>query len=111
MSNPRSQITVTQKGIGEILKQFQLKVPPNQRDYSWTDLEVTTLFQDLAKTIADNEPEYFLGTISTIPDSSGLLEVIDGQQRLATITILLSRIRRYLLDKDAVIAEDVKSFL
>ena len=36
MSNPRSQITVTQKGIGEILKQFQLKVPPNQRDYSWT---------------------------------------------------------------------------
>ena len=111
MSNPRSQITVTQKGIGEILKQFQLKVPPNQRDYSWTELEVTTLFQDLAKAIADNEPEYFLGTISTIPDSSGILEVIDGQQRLATITILLSQIRRYLLDKDAVIAEDVKSFL
>jgi len=112
MSNPRSQIIVTQKGIGEILKQFQLKVPLNQRDYSWRgDIEVTTLFQDLAKAIADNEVEYFLGTISAIPDSTGLLEVIDGQQRLATITILLSQIRRYLVDKDAVIAEDVKNFL
>lgn len=111
MGNPRSQITVTQKGIGEILKQFQLKVPLNQRDYSWGDLEVTTLFQDLAKAIADNEVEYFLGTISTIPDSSGILEVIDGQQRLATITILLAQIRRYLADKDSVIADDVKNFL
>lgn len=79
MSTPRSQITVTQEGIGEILKQFQLRVPPNQREYSLGNLEVTTLFQDLAKAIAGNEGEYFSGTISTIPDSSGLLEVMDGQ--------------------------------
>jgi hypothetical protein len=39
------------------------------------------------------------------------LEVIDGQQRLATITILLCQIRRYLAAKDAIIAEDIKSFL
>ncbi len=110
MSNHKSQIIVTQKGIGEILKQFQLKVPPNQRDYSWTDLEVTTLFQDLAKAIADNEIEYFLGTISTIPDL-GFLEVVDGQQRLATITILLAEIGRYLADKDPVISGDLKNFL
>jgi len=41
----------------------------------------------------------------------GRLEVIDGQQRLATITILLCQIRRYLTGKDDIIAEDVKSFL
>lgn len=112
MSNPKSQIRVDQRGIGEILKQFKLKVPPHQRDYSWrTDTHVTTLFQDLAKAIADDEPEYFLGTIVTIPDTSGRLEVIDGQQRLATITILLCEIRRYLLDKDQLIADDIKSFL
>lgn len=111
MSKPRSLFTVTQPGIGEILKQFRLKVPPNQRDYSWTDKQVTTLFQDFAKAIADNEPEYFLGTIVTIPESSGILEVIDGQQRLATVTILLYQIRRYLAGKDDVIADDVKQFL
>jgi len=39
------------------------------------------------------------------------LEVIDGQQRLATITILLCQIRRYLREKDDIIAEDIKTFL
>lgn len=111
MSGPKLHITVTQIGIGEILKQFRLKVPPNQRAYSWTDLEVKTLFQDLAKAIADNDLEYFLGTIVTIPDASGLLEVIDGQQRLATVTILLAEIRRFLTGRDTIIAEDIKNFL
>jgi hypothetical protein len=65
----------------------------------------------LAKAISDNEPGYFLGTIVTIPGPSGRLEVIDGQQRLATITILLCQIRHYLRGKDTIIAEDIKSFL
>lgn len=70
-----------------------------------------TLFQDLAKAIADNEPEYFLGTIVTISGPGGTHEVIDGQQRLATITILLCCIRRHLLEKEKVIADDIKDFL
>ncbi len=102
---------VDQVGIGKILKDFTLTVPSHQRDYSWTDLEVRTLLQDLAKAISDDEPGYFLGTIVTIPGASGRLEVIDGQQRLATITVLLCQIRRYLAGKDAIIAEDIKSFL
>jgi hypothetical protein len=112
MSNLKLPIKVDQLGIGQILKQFKLRVPPHQRDYSWTsDRHVVTLFQDLAKAIANNDQSYFLGTIVTIPDSSGRLELIDGQQRLATITILLHEMRRYLLDKDPLIAEDIKSFL
>ena len=112
MSNLKLPIKVDQLGIGQILKQFKLRVPPHQRDYSWTsDRHVVTLFQDLAKAIANNDQSYFLGTIVTIPDSSGRLEFIDGQQRLATITILLHEMRRYLLDKDPLIAEDIKSFL
>ena len=42
------------------------------------------LFRDFAKAIADDEPGCFLGTIVTIPRSDGALEVVDGQQRLAT---------------------------
>ena len=107
----RPEIKITQTGIGGILKSFTLKVPSHQREYSWTKKEVNKLFQDLTKAISDNDPEYFLGTVVTIPDSGGVLEVIDGQQRLATVTILLSQIRYYLADKDEFISRSVEPFL
>lgn len=111
MKSNKPPIKFEQIGIGGILRHYNLKVPSHQRDYSWTDKEVTNLFQDLAKAIADNEQEYFLGTIVTIPDANGILEVIDGQQRLATATILLSQIRAYLTGKDDVIVQDLNNFL
>jgi hypothetical protein len=112
MSKIKPIIDLKQIGIGSILKSHYLKVPPNQREYSWTsDKEVDQLFKDLAKAIADDESEYFLGSIVTIPGPSGILEVIDGQQRLATITMLLCNIRRYLKGKDDIIADDIDNFL
>jgi len=63
---------------------------------------------DLTRAIADEESEeYFLGTIVTIPRSPDVLEVVDGQQRLATTAILLAEIRNYLNDKDPMIAERI----
>ena len=84
-----------QAGIGSLLSQNLLRVPPNQREYAWTDLEVEQLFTDIARAIGE-DADYFLGTIVTIPRPSGLLEVVDGQQRLATTAILLSAIRLYM---------------
>lgn len=107
MTEIKGQIGFQQIGLGGILKQYRLKVPPNQREYSWTEKEVTTLLQDLNKAIADQEKEYFLGTIVTIPLSPDLLEIVDGQQRLATTAILLSEIRNYLQDKEPIIAESI----
>ena len=89
------------------MKQYRLVVPPNQREYSWTDREVVTLFHDFSKAIADGDSSYFLGTIVTIPRSLEILEVIDGQQRLATTAILLSEIRNYLQPKETLIAESI----
>ena len=81
----KSQIAFEQCGLGSVLKHNQLVVPANQREYSWTDRQVGfQLFQDFAKAISDDEPGYFLGTIVTIPRATGNLEVVDGQQRLAT---------------------------
>jgi uncharacterized protein with ParB-like and HNH nuclease domain len=76
-------------------------------EYSWTDRQVVQLFQDFAKAIGDDETGYFLGTIVTIPRSSGHLEVVDGQQRLATTAILLSAIRDYLRGKEDVLVESI----
>ncbi|MDE2902430.1 MAG: DUF262 domain-containing HNH endonuclease family protein [Chloroflexota bacterium] len=94
---PRTEglIGFEQVGIGSLLRQNLLRVPPNQREYAWTEREVGQLFTDIARAVGENT-DYFLGTIVTIPRPNGLLEVVDGQQRLATTAILLSAIRRYM---------------
>jgi Protein of unknown function DUF262/Protein of unknown function (DUF1524) len=104
------EIGFAQLGLASILKQNQLVVPPNQREYSWTVKEVRTLFQDFAKAISEGDGTYFLGTIVTIPRLGGsALEVVDGQQRLATTAIILSAIRDYLRSRDTMIAESIDS--
>ena len=102
MPATESLIGFEQAGIGSLLSQNLLRVPPNQREYAWTDLEVEQLFTDIARAIGE-DADYFLGTIVTIPRPTGTLEVVDGQQRLATTAILLAAIRLYMKE----IGEDV----
>jgi hypothetical protein len=107
MSDNVTEIGFQQLGIGRVLKHNQMTVPPNQREYAWEDKEVRTLFQDFARAIGEGEHSYFLGTIVTIPRNGSLLEVIDGQQRLATTTIFLSAIRDYLRRSEPVLSESI----
>src|SRR5215475_12700686 len=89
------QNTFEQAGLASVLKQNKLAVPSNQRDYAWTDRQVEQLFQDLAKAMNDGA-DYFLGAIVTIPREDNVLEVVDGQQRLATTAVLLAAMRDHL---------------
>lgn len=100
-----------QTGVGSILKTYRLKVSPRQRDYRWREHHVKTLLEDLTKAMGSDDQEYFLGTVVTIPDASGVLDIIDGQQRLATLSIVLSRIRAFLLQSESGIAKSLESFL
>ena len=100
-----------QLGLASILKQHKLEVPPNQRDYSWTEKEVTTLLRDFARSIGDDDATYFVGTIVTIRKGADVLEVVDGQQRLATTAILLAEIRNYLAATEPMIADAIGDFL
>lgn len=84
-------------GIAKIFADFTLSIPPHQRDYAWTEDEVTQLYADLEAAYR-NTSEYFLGTIVAIEDkATGALSVVDGQQRLTTTYLLLAAIRDYLL--------------
>lgn len=96
-----------QLGLASILGQNRLIVPPNQRDYSWTNREVSRLLKDFSRAIADRDEKYFLGTIVTIPEEKGTLEVVDGQQRLATTAIMLAEIRNYLSNRESIISESI----
>jgi hypothetical protein len=71
---------------------FDYAIPPYQRPYAWTVDEASELFDDLYDFYR-NEPDdtYFLGSIVLIKEEGKpLSEVIDGQQRLTTLTILLA---------------------
>jgi hypothetical protein len=109
MADTESEIGFAQLGLGSILKQHQLAVPPNQREYAWELKYVRTLFQDFAREIDGEDRMYFLGTIVTIPRTNGVLEIVGGQQRLTTTTILLSAIRDYLLPLERELAESIDS--
>lgn len=93
MADTQAQIGFEQLGLGAVLKRYRLLVPPNQRDYAWTEKEVSKLLQDLSLAIAEDESQHFFGTIVTIPRGNGVLEVVDGQQRLATTALLLSAMK------------------
>lgn len=93
------RLEIGRQGIAKLIKDGNLCVPPNQREYAWKDEHVTDLYQDIAKAIGDDEPDYFLGSV-VVARSNGSLEVFDGQQRIATTVILLAAIRDYYLDNN-----------
>jgi hypothetical protein len=85
-------------GIADLLRARQLRVPLHQRSYTWVSEQVDDYWSDLLKALKTGQAEYFLGsTVMTSPTDSPRHTIIDGQQRLATTTILISAIRNTLL--------------
>lgn len=85
---------------------FIFEIPPYQRPYSWTTDEAGELLDDLLDVLDGGDPKeadpYFLGSIVLAkerddPDA----EVIDGQQRLTTLTLLLSTLTEVLPENPA----------
>jgi hypothetical protein len=100
--------------IGEMLAftSVRLEVPPWQRSYSWRTQEVSAFLDDLVRFSsrypADNVDgkEYFLGSVVMV-DRTTVLEVLDGQQRLATATLMISALRDIAADYDTDAARDI----
>lgn len=67
-------------------------IPAYQREYSWQNIQLEDLWDDLEEVLSDDSEEHFFGQIVTNTSENGY-EVIDGQQRLITSTLLLAAIR------------------
>lgn len=83
--------------------EFNYNIPSYQRPYAWTIQETGILFDDLYDFYKneDKEENYFLGSIVLIKqDDDPKSDVIDGQQRLTTLTILFAIIAHNLSDSD-----------
>jgi len=65
------------------------QIPRYQRPYSWGDEQLEKLWEDLTEA-SEKDPNYFLGSVITAKpeESSTYLDIVDGQQRLTTLTIL-----------------------
>jgi len=87
---------------------FNFSIPLYQRPYSWTTEQAGELLEDLISfidsdtiTSVDDLSPYFLGSIVLIKDESQPdAEVVDGQQRLTTLTILLSSLRQTIRTRE-----------
>jgi hypothetical protein len=71
---------------------FDYSIPSYQRPYAWTEVQAGELFSDLVDFFTkEKDDTYFLGSIVLIKEEGKPpAEVIDGQQRLTTLTILLA---------------------
>ena len=76
--------------IGELLTNDKYFIPIYQRNYSWGDEEVNYLIQDLWNAYLNNENKnYYIGSLVVNKKENGDFEVIDGQQRLTTLTLIM----------------------
>ena len=100
--------SVNKYHIYEILSadgNFYYTIPKYQREYTWSYREWEALYDD----ISENNDEYFIGSIICIPLGDAInpyLEVIDGQQRLTTISLFLTAIYTRLKEHREDLSED-----
>jgi len=77
--------------FGDLISNGKIyRVPPFQRDYSWTEENWEDLWQDIITLHTNPDTSHYMGAI--VLQSSGTSEkeftIIDGQQRLATLSII-----------------------
>lgn len=78
-------------------------IPEYQRGYKWTEQQVEQLLKDTHEfeTGGDNDLFYCLQNI-TLVEKDGNFNVVDGQQRLTTLTLLLSYFNEFTLVKNKI---------
>ena len=88
------------KEIGDLFNQNErLRIPSYQRRYSWEDEHFDDLWNDLNSI--DPEGSHFFGTIvfmsgTHVAQGTNEIDIVDGQQRITTVSILLCAIRDHL---------------
>jgi uncharacterized protein with ParB-like and HNH nuclease domain/predicted transport protein len=105
------------KFLDFLKKSPQFVIPIYQRAYSWTDKECQQLWDDILRAGSrENVSAHFIGSIvyvekglSTLTSQEPML-VIDGQQRLTTVTLILAGLARVLENLDGGELEPLDGF-
>ena len=97
-------------GQGKLLTHFlknadKLVIPVYQRNYDWKEEQCRKLYSDLIKTIREKRRWHFFGGIVSVSDPMGSSSdylVIDGQQRITTVSLLLLAMANLIRDGKVV---------
>ena len=87
--------------------QYQYIIPVYQRKYSWlADVQCARLWKDIVNMVKQNKQHHFVGSIVSIAEKNSLMGIqkrliIDGQQRMTTLSILMIALRDYLIEQGA----------
>lgn len=79
-------IQFTSKKVGELLKEGKLRIPSYQRPYKWNRKHIRNLFYDLRDAMG--KKEYQIGSV-ILHENDRYLDIVDGQQRLISISLFL----------------------
>ena len=89
--------------ISDILNKSVFDIPRNQRRYVWKKPHWQDLYEDIVFSITETKP-HFVGSIvlegEGKKDGLSYYTIIDGQQRLTTITIVLLAIMKHFHEND-----------
>lgn len=89
----RHDLPLDETSIGDLFafgEQCTYEIPIYQRNYAWGKDEIDTLVQDVYDAFRGGKLTYYIGTLVTYYRGDRAYEVIDGQQRLTTITLVLT---------------------
>lgn len=104
MAGENRQLDAKEISVGRLLNDgdYEFLIPEYQRPYAWGVEETLQLLSDLLGALErDTDEPYFLGSVVLVKDpTSPRAEVIDGQQRLTTLTLLLSLLRDLATDDE-----------
>ena len=109
IARPSREIDGKGRTVRELLAGRKYSIDYYQREYKWQQKQVTEMIHDLASKFLESHEEsnernavadyghYFLGSV-IISDKNGQKYIIDGQQRLTTLTLLLIFLHHHLND-------------
>lgn len=97
---PLKELMLSSKGEESIT----LKIPSYQRPYRWSTKSTNQLFMDIYDAFNNNVSEYRLGSVILHKDND-VYNIVDGQQRLTTLSILLFVINSDYEDKLSLLHE------
>ncbi len=103
------KIEANDKEIQDIFSLGYFKIPRFQRPYSWEDDEVTNFWTDVIKQSGVN---YFISSMVVYQTKKPYFGIVDGQQRLTTITLMLAAVRNAFITLNELnLAKGVHGFI
>ena len=80
---------ITRKKDGKPIENVWLSIPEYQRPYKWTARNAIQLLDDIIEARNNNKEVYRVGTLILHKDNNGHYNIVDGQQRTITFSLLL----------------------